>query len=778
MRGYGLLAWCRAAAPGYRWPTLLLGPRRPRPRHRQDGQPDPDQPPLATAILCDLHVAPPKSLWSCDVIPSSPRHRAETLGLRPRSVNRNSHAGRVRRHTRRRQRASRADTTWEIGRCESLRWSPLPRTPRGRSPPRPIPRETLGDRHEASNPDRLGHPDRRGRWIGPSADAPGRQAEVFSRHVVVAQEGHAAEAGREALRAGGNAVDAAIATAFALAVTLPEAGNLGGGGFLVAYLPDRKEVVTVDFREMAPRSAIADDVPRAPTASRARATGPGPGRPACRGRSAAWPLAHARWGKRPWAELVRPAVRLAREGFPISEDLAALAQPPARPRPRETNDERPTPKRPAARDDFGRLGDYPETVAALGKPDGSPWHAGDRLVQPDLAATLERIAAGGRRRVLHRPDRRADRRATCEQHGGFITRDDLKSYQAKVRPPVHTTFRGFDVYGAGPPSSGGVTVCLMLNILERYDLKADGRDSPRTLHRVTEAMRRAFFVRATQLADPDFVPVPVAELTSQVVRRRRWPGRSATAPPPAPSSPRSRSSRPRGTTRPTSRPSTTPAAPSALTYTLEDSYGAKCVVAGAGFLLNNEMGDFNLIPGRTDVRGWIGTPANQIAARASGCSARRRRPSCSRTAGCGVVTGSPGGPDDPEHDALGRAQRPGVRARPARRRRRPADPPPVVPRRPEPRGTRLADGHARGPRRPGTPRADDRTPGECQHDRRGARRGRTAAADSRRARPLAGRPRGPRATDPGRPVAGVPPSRPRPGRKIRRAVGTRSRPAP
>ena len=454
---------------------------------------------------------------------------------------------------------------------------------------------------------------------------------------MVAQDGHAAEAGREALRAGGNAVDAAIATAFALAVTLPEAGNLGGGGFLVAYLPDRKEVVTVDFREMAPRSAT-------PTMY----LGPD-GKPRPRYRTGAWAagvpgtvrglaLAHARWGKRPWAELVRPAVGLARDGFPISADLAASLN---RQLGRGRREQQPaTPKRPAARNDFGRLGDYPEAVAALGKPDGSPWRGGDRLVQPDLAATLERIAAGGADEFY------AGRTAELivkymQEHGGSITRDDLKSYEAKVRPPVHTTFRGFEVYGAGPATSGGVTLCLMLNILERYDLKADGREAPRTLHRVGEAMRRAYYVRATQIADPDFVPVPVGELTSKSYADGLSRSIDGQATPSAELAPFS--------IEPAEGDHTThlstlddAGGAAALTYTLEDSYGAKCVVAGAGFLLNNEMGDFNLVPGRTDVRGWVGTPANQIA------PGKRMLSSQSPTlllkdGRVRIVTGSPGG---------------------------------------------------------------------------------------------------------------------------------------
>jgi gamma-glutamyltranspeptidase / glutathione hydrolase len=465
--------------------------------------------------------------------------------------------------------------------------------------------------------------------------------ETFTRHAVVAQQGHAAEAGRQVLRSGGNAVDAAVATALALAVTLPEAGNLGGGGFLVAYLPDRKEVVTVDFREMAPQSAT-------PTMY----LGPD-GKPKPRYRTGAWAagvpgtvrglaMAHARWGKRPWPELVRPAVRLAREGFTISEDLASsLNRQLGRSAPRQGQGQaKEQPRRPAGRNDFGRLGDYPETVAALGKPDGSPWHAGDRLVQPDLAATLERIAEGGADEFY--TGRTAELIVKyMEEHGGSITRADLKSYEAKVRPPVHTTFRGFDVYGAGPATSGGVTLCLMLNIVERYDLKADGRDAPRTLHRVTEAMRRAYFVRATQLADPDFVSVPVDELTSKsyadklvgLIGDRATPSADLASFPIQPAEGDH-------TTHLSTLDDAGGAA--ALTYTLEDSYGAKCVVAGAGFLLNNEMGDFNLIPGRTDARGWIGTTANQIAPHKRMLSSQT--PTLVLKDGrVRIVTGSPGG---------------------------------------------------------------------------------------------------------------------------------------
>jgi gamma-glutamyltranspeptidase / glutathione hydrolase len=462
-----------------------------------------------------------------------------------------------------------------------------------------------------------------------------RADETFMKHVVVAQQEHAADVGRDVLRRGGNAIDAAVATAFALAVTLPEAGNLGGGGFIVLYLAERREVVTVDFREMASRSA-----------GQRMYLGPD-GRLLPRHRAGAWAagvpgtvrglgLAHARFGKAPWADLVRPAARLAAEGFLISRDLAdSLNRQFAR------STAEPKERRSTRRDAYGRLADFPETVAALAKPDGSAWRPGDRLIQSDLGRTLERIAASGPDEFYTGETAQLVARYMAE-HKGFITLDDLNSYQAKLRPPVHTTYRGYDVFGMGPPSSGGIVLCQMLNILERFDLKRDGRDSPRTLHRVTEAMRRAYLTRATQLADPDFVPISVAKLTSKAHADQlaRSINDQAT---------KSGELAPELLMAPPERDHTTHLSTFdqsgnavALTYTLEDSYGAKCVVAGAGFLLNNEMGDFNLIPGRTDATGRIGTPANLIAPHKRMLSSQA--PTLVLKDGrVRVVTGSPGG---------------------------------------------------------------------------------------------------------------------------------------
>ncbi|HMF37019.1 MAG TPA: gamma-glutamyltransferase, partial [Isosphaeraceae bacterium] len=329
-----------------------------------------------------------------------------------------------------------------------------------------------------------------------------RAGDTFARHVVAAQEAHAADVGRNVLRAGGNAIDAAVATAFALAVTVPEAGNLGGGGFLVAYLADRREVVTVDFRETAPRSASP------------RMYLDGDGKP--RHRAGAWAagvpgtvrglgLAHARWGKLAWADLVQPAARLARAGFPVSADLAGSLN-------NQLGEQKNT--KTDRRDDRARLADFTESVTAFARPDRAAWKAGDRLIQSDLAATLERIAAAG-------PDEFYTGRTAqlisryMEEKDGRITAEDLAAYHARLRPPVHTTFRGCDVWSMGPPSSGGVVLCQMLNILDRFDLKADGAQASRTVHRITEAMRRAFFTRAESLGDPDFVPVPTDELVSK-----------------------------------------------------------------------------------------------------------------------------------------------------------------------------------------------------------------------------------------------------------------------
>jgi gamma-glutamyltranspeptidase / glutathione hydrolase len=458
--------------------------------------------------------------------------------------------------------------------------------------------------------------------------------ETFRSHVVVCQEGNAAEAGREALRKGGNAVDAAVATAFALAVTHPAAGNIGGGGFIVAYLADSREVVTVDFRELAPKASTEtmylgpNGLPKPGHRAGAKAAGvPG----TVRGLG----LAHAKWGKATWADLVKPAAMLARDGFPISRTLASSLN--GQLFPRQSLDG-------AVPEDLGpqgdRLGDFASSVAAFKKADGSRWKEGDLFIQRDLADTLDRIASQGPHE-FYIGDTAKKTVAYMEKNGGVITLDDLAAYQAKARPPIHGTYKGFDVYGMGPPASGGILIVQMLNILERYDLKADGPASPRTLHRVTEAMRRGFYSRATEIADPDFFTVPIDRLISKSHADALAKSIGEAATPSASLAPFPIVT-PEGTH--TTHLSTYDSKGNAvaLTYTLEEGYGSKAVVEGAGYLLNNEMGDFNLIPGRTDTTGRIGTPANLIA------PGKRMLSSQSptivlRDGKVRLITGSPGG---------------------------------------------------------------------------------------------------------------------------------------
>jgi gamma-glutamyltranspeptidase/glutathione hydrolase len=420
----------------------------------------------------------------------------------------------------------------------------------------------------------------------------------------VAQEAHAADAGLAILRAGGNAIDAAIATAFALAVTHPAAGNLGGGGFAVVYLASPRQVATIDFRETAPATAsptmYLDDQGRLLPNHRL-----GPRAAGVPGTVRGLGLLHRRFGRLPWHQLLEPAINLARNGFPVSPVLA-----------RSLNAQlfdSTGPLDPAAQLGAGlhRLAAFPASVAAFRRPDAQPWQPGDRLTQPDLAQTLQRLADQG-------PDefyvgRTASLIADyCAAAGGLITRDDLAAYRAILRPPIHARFRGFDIYSVGPPSSGGITLALMLAHLDPAPLTRP--DDPTTLHLITEAMRRAYLVRALTLADPIALPVPPHTLTSPPLIDALRASTTDQATPSSSLAPILIADSP-GEGPQTTHLSTLDADGNAvaLTYTLEEGYGCKAVVPGAGFLLNNEMGDFNLIPGRTDSSGRIGTRPNRIA---------------------------------------------------------------------------------------------------------------------------------------------------------------------
>ncbi len=439
--------------------------------------------------------------------------------------------------------------------------------------------------------------------------------------LVVSTSAPASDVGAAVLRRGGNAVDAAVATAFALAVTHPSAGNLGGGGFMVVRTPSG-EATTFDYRERAPRAATPTMYLDGKGAIDRSLTAAGYLAPGVPGTVRGLALAHARFGRLAWADVVTPAADLAARGFRVSASLA-----------RGLN---------------GLVGfakhRFPATVAAYGKPGGGEWAEGDTLVLGDLAKTLRAIAADG-------PDVFytgwiAERiAADMKAHGGLITRQDLAEYRARERAPVRGTFLGHEIIAMPPPSSGGVVLVEMLNVLEQFDLKAHPRFSPWTLHLLIETMRRAYLDRARYLGDPDFVRMPLTWLTSKSYAKTLARGIDLTkasssvelgrdlVTPPAGDEPDE-----------TTQFSVVDRDGMAVsnTYTLEGGYGSKVVVAGAGFLLNNEMGDFNKKPGETNRRGDIGTAANLIA------PGKRMLSSMSPTivtkdGRLVLVTGSPGG---------------------------------------------------------------------------------------------------------------------------------------
>ncbi len=419
----------------------------------------------------------------------------------------------------------------------------------------------------------------------PAAQADASDKAVEARNgMVVSVSPPASEAGRAILQQGGNAVDAAIATAFALAVTWPQAGNIGGGGFMLVHPPAGKGTPTVfEYRETAPAAATADMFAKGMDRYSVKVAGvPG----TVRGME----LAHKRFGKLPWPALVAPAIKLAEEGFPLDAGLASslnvLVAGSAR---------------------------HPELRRVFGKKGGEEdWQAGDRLTQPDLAKTLRLIADQGAAAFYTGPV--ADLiEAEMKAGGGLVTKADLAAYKAKERQPIHGTYRGYDVYGPPPPSSGGVCLVEMLNILENFDLKKHGRFTAPTLHLMTEAMRRAYLDRARYLGDPDFTAIP-ARLTTKEYARQLAAGIN-----PDRATPSADLAKDIKLTDGESDETThfsvidKDGLAVANTYTLENSYGCRVVVRGAGFLLNNEMTDFNLRPGVTTRQGAIGTPANQIA---------------------------------------------------------------------------------------------------------------------------------------------------------------------
>ena len=439
-----------------------------------------------------------------------------------------------------------------------------------------------------------------------------------TRGIVVSTSGIASDIGASILARGGNAVDAAVATGFALAVTHPSAGNIGGGGFMVIRFADGK-ATTIDYREKAPlRSTRTMYLGRDGEIDRSL-TSAGWLAPGVPGTVRGLALAHRKYGKLPWKDVVQPAADLATNGFVLSEALSGSITGAVQ----------------------GKLGRFPSSVAAYGKPGGGAWTEGDTIRLTDLGRALAAIASD--------PDAFytgwiADSLATqMAANGGIITRKDLAAYRAVERAPVRGSFLGHEVIGMPPPSSGGVLLIEALNILERLNIQTRTIGSADYLHLRIEAARRAYLDRARHLGDPDFVSVPVAKLTSKDYARTLAKGIDTS---------RASSSlalgrdivTDRGEPEETTHFSVVDAEGNAVsnTYTLEGGYGSGVVVRGAGFLLNNEMGDFNRKPGETNADGDIGTRANLIA------PGKRMLSSMTpvivtRDGKLRLVTGSPGG---------------------------------------------------------------------------------------------------------------------------------------
>ncbi len=442
---------------------------------------------------------------------------------------------------------------------------------------------------------------------------------IASHGMVVAQEGTAARLGIDVLKQGGNAVDAAVATALALAVTLPRAGNLGGGGFMLIHLAKGDHNVAIDYREIAPAvttccvflDAAGNADPRL-----SRDTGLAVGVP---GTPSGLAVALKRYGSGRFtlAELAAPAVALARDGIVVDDDLAdSLPRAP-------------------------RLKRWASSGAIFFHPNGSPLARGEKLVQRDLAQTLETYGREGPKGFYEGPV--AEKLAgAVRSAGGTMTLDDLKHYAAEERAPVTGNYRGHTIVSMPPPSSGGVHVIELLNILEGYPLGEQGADSAATIHDLAEAMKLAYADRAEYLGDPAVVDVPVKGLTSkryaaalraQILPDRARPATEIKALDPQPYE-----------SDQTTHFSVVDAEGNAVanTYTLNFSYGVGMVADGTGVLLNNELDDFAAKPGAPNAYGLTGGKANMPGP--------RKRPLSSmaptmmfKDGKLELVTGSPGG---------------------------------------------------------------------------------------------------------------------------------------
>ena len=404
--------------------------------------------------------------------------------------------------------------------------------------------------------------------------------------MVVSAHRLASTAGIDVLKKGGNAVDAAIAVAYALAVTFPEAGNIGGGGFMTIRMASGSSTF-IDFREMAPGKASAgmyldkDGNVIAGLSTRGHLAAGIPGT------VAGLELARSKYGTRPRAPLMAAAISLARDGFMLDQgDADFLSEGAA---------------------DFAK----DPASAAIFLNRGKPWQAGQRWVQADLGRTLQAIASGGSD-AFYRGPIALKIAASSQRHGGIMTTADFAAYKAVERKPIECDYRGFHVISAPPPSSGGVVLCETLNVLEGYPIGSLGFHSAQGVHYTVEALRRAFHDRNVNLGDPDFVPLDTTRFTSKAYAAELRAGISPDKATPSASLPAPGSAHEGKSTTHFSVVDKAGNAVS-LTYTLNDWFGARVTAEGTGILLNDEMDDFSAKPGVPNMYGLVEGSNNAIA---------------------------------------------------------------------------------------------------------------------------------------------------------------------
>lgn len=427
----------------------------------------------------------------------------------------------------------------------------------------------------------------------------GQEDPLYSRearfHPVVATNGmvatenkYATEAGLQVLKEGGNAVDAAVTIGFTLAVTFPRAGNLGGGGFMVAYLAETDEIIAIDYREKAPLQAGRDmflDQGGEVDKQKSRNSILSAGVP---GTVAGLSMVLEKYGTISLEKALQPAIELAEKGFPVDHELSkSLIQAKK------------------------RMQKSASSMKIFYKENGEPYKEGELLTQKDLAWSLQQISKNGSE-AFYKGDIAEKITTFMKQDGGLITKEDLEKYRPVMRKPVRGEYRGFEIYSMPPPSSGGVHLVQMLNILEQFPLSSLGHNTAKTIHILTETMKYAYADRSKHLGDPDFSPIPVSELTSKKYAKSISEQIDIDK-----STPSSRISP--GNMKIEEGPNTTHFSVMdkdgnavSNTYTLNFSYGSKITIPGTGILLNNEMDDFSAKSGVPNAYGLIGGELNSI----------------------------------------------------------------------------------------------------------------------------------------------------------------------